>query len=126
MRNRILGILIVSACAACKAPAPHDNAMGRRRAVQPLTFEANAGQIANDYDYLARTATYDAAFRPRGVSFVLKDSAADPGRGIELEFPGARSIRPTGDAPLKGRINYLRGADERAWIRDIPTYERLQ
>jgi len=110
MFKRIMSAAVLSSCAACAShPAPQSATIPPQVSV-PLIFERNAGQTADEYDYLAHTTTYDAAFHARGVTFALKNSADDDASIVALEFPGARAIRPTAQAPLAGRVNYLRGS----------------
>ena len=126
MSTRILVALVVSACTACASHPTPENTTIPPQVSLPLTFELNAGQIAEGYDFLARSASYDVAFHEGGVSFMLKDQAGAGASQIALMFPGAQPTRPRAQSPLRGRVNYLRGSDDGKWIRNVPTYERVR
>jgi len=86
----------------------------------PLIFEENRGQAGPDVRFLARGEGYTIAVGPSGNRLVLGRAA------LGFRFAGSNSAAPElGQAPLSGRINYLRGKQQ-AWLTDIPTFERIR
>jgi hypothetical protein len=102
------------------------DAVPRTASQPPLAFEQNRGQAPAGYAFVTRTATYDAAFSQAGVSLGVKDRTSHSGSNVVLRFVGARRPDPVGDAPLDGRVNYLRGSSPRAWVVGAPTFGRVR
>jgi len=92
----------------------------------PLVFERNDGQTAADYAAIVRTPQLDAAFRSDGVVLAVKAPNDVSARHVTLALRNAAAVSPVGEAPLAGRVNYLRGSDARAWTTNVPTFARLR
>jgi uncharacterized protein (TIGR03437 family) len=86
-----------------------------------LAFEANQGQVSGKYPYLARD---------RFGVFLLGANELVYGAGrdaVRLVFNGANQApRISGLDRQPGRVNYLLGRDASKWIREIPSYARVQ
>jgi uncharacterized repeat protein (TIGR01451 family) len=103
----------------------------RDRAVEaygklPLAFEANLGQTDGGVDFVARGVGYGMFLTSGGAALSL--AGREPGRGevVRLEFAGAnQAVQVSGLEPLRGRVNYLIGADSGQWLTGIPTYARV-
>lgn len=92
----------------------------------PLVFERNDGQTAAEYAAIVRTPRLDAAFRSDGVVLAVKAPNDVSARHVTLALRNAATVTPVGEAPLAGRMNYLRGSDARAWTTNVPTFARLR
>jgi uncharacterized protein (TIGR03437 family) len=86
-----------------------------------LAFEANRGQVSETYSFLARD---------RFGVFLLGANELVYGRGrdtVRLVFNGAnRAPKVSGVDVQPGRVNYLLGRDSSRWIREVPSYSRVQ
>jgi hypothetical protein len=146
MRYTRLGLVVLLvlagayAYALSRGAAPHPGApvagdLGRL----PLVFEPNAGQADAAARFVAHAPGGALAFAADGVTLAL--DAAAPAAGGErgpgvaappaqrlaaLRFVGAApGAQLQGEAPLPGRVSYLRGADAAHWQTDLPTYGGL-
>src|SRR6266404_4838321 len=113
---------------------------------QPLYFEANQGQAANQpqAQFLART--HDAFFAFSATEAVITLSKVDrpaihsrdlledrlrnralETRTIRLQFMGAQpEAHMVGVGELSGKVNYFVGNDPAKWRADIPLFSRVQ
>jgi hypothetical protein len=87
----------------------------------PLHFEPNRGQLAPAARFAARARDGTLSLLPGEL--VL----AQAGATLRLRWIGARLDAPiTGESPLAGRVNYVRGADPGRWHLGIPTFGRVR
>jgi uncharacterized repeat protein (TIGR01451 family) len=94
----------------------------------PLRFEANRGQSGAAVKFIARGGGYTLFLAESGA--VLRLRAAGEGQRydtLRLAPDGARRpAKVEGLEELRGRSNYLVGADARAWVRDVPAFARVR
>ena len=84
----------------------------------PLPFESHRPGA-----FLSRGAGYAFELSPSGATFSVGAPGTSP---VRLSFPGAsRNAILRGEAPLPGRVNYLRGSDPARWRRNLPTFGRV-
>jgi hypothetical protein len=105
----------------------------------PLSFEANRGQTDPSVNFLSYGPGYSLFLTPTEAVMVLKKTQADantpvtqpdPSKGSEAVLrmqlmnanPGAGA---KGQAPLPGRVNYLKGKYPGHWRTHIPTYAKV-
>lgn len=97
------------------------------RVLRPTLFEANLGQAAPRYRFLARGAGFDLLFRRRGVDvepYAAPDAPAPP--RLSMGFEGANAAsEPAGVGHPTGRVNYLVGNDPSTWVRRAPTFSSI-
>jgi hypothetical protein len=86
----------------------------------PLVFEENRGQAPAHFGFRAHEGTFDALFADD-----LVDLNLGAGRHVTLDFTGA-TLNLRGADALPGKVNYLRGNNSAAWLRNIPTYEAVE
>lgn len=85
-------------------------------AAQPLRFEANAGQWADDVRFVARHGS---------TQLVLRDDGAMLTRGstsIRLRAAGSRTVQPVGSALLPTKSNFFLGDDPSKYRTDVANY----
>src|SRR5438874_1024128 len=87
-------------------------------------FERNDGQAPAAYRYLARHVEHEFAFAPGAIAITVTDGAGSS--SVALRFDGGRAAEPAAEAPLSGRVNYLRKRAASAWVTDVPTFERIR
>src|SRR5690349_21986437 len=132
MKQRILFLVSVISVAACaqhtasRQSATANPSFSTVSATRPIVFEHNAGQAPPEYAAIARTSRLDAAFRAGGVAFGVKDPATKRSTTVALAFRGGSRVTPVEEAPLPGRVHYLRGADAGRWTTDVPTFARVR
>jgi hypothetical protein len=107
-----------------------------RRSV--LSFEPNAGQAGQQVKFLARGSDYGLFLTGKEAVLALtKGAKSHPGiregnkptQGdiIRMGLVGAQpSIYVTGQDPLPGVVNYIRGNDPSAWRTNVPTYGKVE
>jgi hypothetical protein len=121
----------------------------------PLAFEPNQGQSAKEVTFLARGPGYGLFLTPTEAVLTLRKpndaktpppqnelgaikdprlSAARAQDGRQLP-PVTLHIKLVGANPhpdiagtdaLPGKVNYLRGKDQKQWRTDIPTYRKVK
>ena len=87
----------------------------------PLSFERNLGQVGPSFPFVARGPGYScfASERELRLRFGVEE--------LRMGFPGAdSSALLEGVDPLPGRVNYLIGADPKAWLTDVPTFAKVR
>jgi hypothetical protein len=122
------------------ASARTENAYGRL----PLSFERNVGQTDGPYEFLVRGEGYAAYIGPAGtaklilsahpVSHIAPDepvvtttsrtaphTRSSP-EALEMRFVGATQVLGEARSELRGKVNYLIGADPSTWRTSVPTY----
>jgi uncharacterized repeat protein (TIGR01451 family) len=106
----------------------------------PLRFELNDGQTDSEVRYMSRGSGYTLFLTPSGAVLRLSksieqsdtDTAPLTSRAPQTESVLRLSLRGAnprpvlvGEGELQGRSNYLIG-DERAWITNVPNFERVR
>jgi hypothetical protein len=114
-----LGIILASVAGPALAIPEYGNL--------PLSFEANAGQVADrQVEFLGRGQGYTLFLTP--AEAVL--SLSGPRRStavVRLRMTGGNGHpRVVGEDPLPGRSNYLLGDDPRQWRIGVPSYARVR
>lgn len=93
----------------------------------PLSFEANAGQVDPQIDFISRGSGYTLFLSPREAVLALRakrDSAATA--VLRMKFAGSEAKpRAAGKDQLPGKINYLTGKDPKQWRTGISTYAKV-
>src|SRR5882724_10408647 len=94
----------------------------------PLAFEPNQGQTDARAAYVSHGSGYGLFLTPNEAILSLgagpKGSA--PMSAVRMQFEGA-----SGDAKvaatdsLPGKTNYFRGNDSSRWVRNVPTFSRV-
>jgi hypothetical protein len=103
----------------------------------PLSFEPNQGQTAPEVRFLSRGPGYQLYLTPHEAVLTLHKSApkaetsARPtpteGAVVRMHLDGTNPTTAiSGQSPLPGKVNYLRGNDPKQWRTDIPTYEKVK
>ncbi len=130
-------VAVVSQGRGLSAPTPAPQARrfdAREAAIQYLQFEPNRGQAMKSVRFLSRGPEHSLEVFDDGMalssSATRSDAAPHAEAGIasaRLHFVGA-SAGGSYEArePAPGRANYLVGADESTWVRDVPRYRQLR
>jgi hypothetical protein len=108
------------------ASLPDPNTVSKFQARVPLSFERNAGQIADkSAAWVGRGNCYSLALSATGATIV----PSAPGRSdvVRMQFLNARPQAASEPLePLPGKTNYLIGRDSRRWIQNLATYGRIE
>lgn len=92
----------------------------------PLIFEQNNGQAPARYHFLARRSGMETLYAADGVDIFVAQSRSTAAR-LQISWKGAnRAATASGEAPLPGHSNYLRGSDPALWLRNIPQFSRVR
>ena len=95
----------------------------------PLAFEPNQGQTDARAAYLAHGSGYRLFLTPSDaiLSLTRGSGAAAETAAVHMQLEGA-AADPKLDAsqPLPGKTNYFRGNDPSRWVRNVPTFARVQ
>ena len=87
----------------------------------PLSFEINKGQTAAPVKFLSRGPGYQLFLT--GNEAVL---STQKGSVLRLKIIGANAAPcAEGQDELPGKVNYFNGNDPERWLREIPTYARV-
>lgn len=95
----------------------------------PFQFEANRGQADPAFEFLAHGPGYGLLLKPGEAVLRLKagDQETDRATALRMALMGANpKAALNADAPLPGKVNYLRGRDPKQWKTGIPTYARVK
>lgn len=117
----IIGSLFISAASATLAE--DDSPQGRLslRQSPSLHFEPNRGQFASPVVFAGRGLAYSLALDCGGARLGMD------GQNMAIRLMGHNRIcAAAGLEPLPGRSHYLRGADRKAWLTDVPHYSRAR
>ena len=96
-------------------------------AAMPMAFEPNVGQSEDRVRYQARGRGYAVYVTDAEVVLALAGAPGAGGRdALRMRFVGAGAPRLAAERELPGKSNYLMGADERQWHRDVPTFEAVR
>ncbi|WP_412069537.1 SBBP repeat-containing protein [Rubrivirga sp. IMCC43871] len=104
---RVLGLLVLAGLLGATAVL-----------AAPLRFEPNLGQSSAEVAFLARGST-SALFLTRNAAYLRVE-----GRVLVLGF-GAVAM-PQGIRPLPGHTHYVRGANARRWVHDVPGFAAVR
>lgn len=89
-------------------------------------FEANRGQASPGVDFVARGGRQLAFLTGGHAVFVIQaHPGSDPAR-VRMTLLGAESRAGVGQAPLSGRVHYLRSRSAESWIRDVPLFAEIR
>jgi photosystem II stability/assembly factor-like uncharacterized protein len=117
---RILGYIALASMAGSLAVAA---TVGHRPAIIAV------GQVPLSFE---RATTANTRWIARGNGYRLVVGATDVEVGLNdeqlrIQFIGGDKLAAsTGLDSLPGKINYFVGRDPKAWLRDIPTYDRVR
>ena len=94
----------------------------------PLAFEPNQGQADARASYVARGAGYGLFLTPNEAILALGASAKDASSAaVHMQLEGAASNpKIAATEPLPGKSNYFLGNDRSRWVRNVPTFARVQ
>lgn len=95
--------------------------IARNYAKLPLSFESNRGQAAQDVDFVAHGQGFTMSLSAGQAWFSIPDASA----ALRLSIIGAARVPAEASDLNPGHVNYIRGTDERQWLRNIPTYGRV-
>ena len=89
----------------------------------PLRFEANRGQADGRVKFLARGGGYTLFLSESGALMRLRGSAST----LRLRLEGAnRAPKVSSLGEMRGRVNYLVGADSHRWRTGVPVFEKVR
>ena len=126
------GVIFVTANGELKPATPEAKAkISERLSKLPMSFELNKGQTAAPVKFIARGLGYQLFLT--GNEAVLKlqkphapDSEAREGSVLRLKMIGANTApHAEGQDELPGKVNYFNGNDPARWLRNLPTYARV-
>ena len=136
-----------------KTSAPSSTQAAETYGKLPLSFEANQGQAGSSVQFLSRGSGYSLFLTGNSAVLALGSpsgcrapnsppaeanakstpcpAGASPREDIvRMTLAGAatdrRSLKPQGEAPLPGKVNYFLGNDPSMWRTDLPTYAKVR
>jgi hypothetical protein len=120
----LIGLAYGSGLFAANAPDRHT--ASQFLAKIPLSFERNAGQVADkSVAWVGRGNGYRVALDATGAT--IAPSASARSDMVRLRFLNARPEAGSQPLePLPGKANYLFGADPKRWIQNLETYSRIE
>lgn len=105
-------------------PATRESEILKALLAAPLSFEINQGQ---DPDLEVRYLTRGLESRIELKSTEMVLTRTRNGAPIRVRLAGADpNARHEAFEELPGKVNYLLGDEPRAWLRNVPTYERIR
>jgi uncharacterized repeat protein (TIGR01451 family) len=90
----------------------------------PLSFEENAGQAPQRFDFIARANPATALISSRGATMALRGKHST--KVIALDLMGANKRAAGARDMLPGKVNYLVGNDPSRWHTNVSTFERVR
>ncbi len=96
---------------------------------RPVSFIPNLGQWTQEFDFLATTGAIRTAFKRGGLLMDVRVERTEEftrGSVVGWTFEDGVAAAPRGVGLLPGYHNYLLGADERNWRRQVPLYAGLR
>ena len=102
----------------------------------PLYFIANQGQMDSRIAFYVQGSDKTLYFTREGVTFALtsppspllvREGRRGEERGrwiVKLDFVGANSVRPSGQAQTEAVISYFKGSPDE-WHAGLPTYSKI-
>jgi hypothetical protein len=97
-------------------------------AALPLTFEKNVGQVDGAVQFLVRGPGHSTFLAAGGEVTVVGPAGGTAAKSaaLRIRLQGGRADAPArGIAPLSGRINYLKGADQSGWRSAVPAFSKI-
>lgn len=94
----------------------------------PLAFEPNQGQTDAGAAYIAHGSGYGLFLMPTEAVLALGAGSKNSSpAAVRMQMEGA-SANPKIEASeaLPGKVNYIRGNDRSRWVRNVPTFARVQ
>ena len=110
-------------------PADAKAKIAERLSQLPMSFELNKGQTAAPVKFISRGLGYQLFLT--GNEAVLKiqkapDANVREGSVLRLKMLGANTAPGAeGQDELPGKVNYFNGNDPNRWLRNLPTYARV-
>ena len=98
----------------------------------PLAFEPNRGQTDPRASYVAHGSGYGLFLTPTEAIVALSGALSAKGgnsstASIHMQLEGsAATANIAASEPLPGKSNYFRGNDPSRWVRNVPTFARVQ
>ncbi len=93
---------------------------------RPLSFERNVGQVETAVQYLAHGPAYAIELGEEGAALRFGESARGQ-TALQLRVQGVdRTVQPSAEEPLAGRVNYYIGNDPSHWHENIATYHQVR
>lgn len=123
--NGSLWIFLLSAAALAAPMRAGEPGAGQPQLGKlPLLFEGGAGLWPEPVRFATHSSAGVFLFEDAGrVRWQLPGGEDE----IKVELPGARrESRPQGERLTPVKVHYLRGPDAKDWIRNLPTYERVE
>jgi hypothetical protein len=95
---------------------------------EPLSFEENRGQFDGPARFVAHSEGFALSLQPAEAVMKLKGQRPeDPSVAVRMALDGCRAdARLRGRDELPGRSHYLRGSDPTKWVRDVPSYAKVE
>lgn len=94
----------------------------------PLAFEKNVGQVDGAVQFLVRGPGHSTFLAAGGEVTVVgpADGTSPKDAALRIRMHGGRAdALARGIAPLPGRINFLKGADQSEWRSAVPAFSKI-
>jgi len=95
---------------------------------RPLAFEPNQGQTDPRAAYVSHGSGYGLFLTPNEavLSLGAGSTASAQMSAVHMQFEGASgAAKIAATDPLPGKANYFRGNDSSRWVRNVPTFARV-
>jgi hypothetical protein len=128
MKRMSVFLVAAAAVASPLAASPAKESPSALHARLPMSFESNRGQTAAEVRFLSRGPGYTLFLTPSAAVLALRsEHATKPSRTavVRMRLSGAEDARMEGRDELPGKVSYFRGADPKAWTREVPTYGKV-
>ncbi|MBS1824688.1 MAG: SBBP repeat-containing protein [Acidobacteria bacterium] len=92
------------------------------------TFELNLGQAPRGYDVISRTAIGYTLYLSSSSSVIaLRKNGERQARGVHTNLvDAAKNVPPVLISPQAHHVNYFLGSDPKAWVTDVPTFQKVK
>lgn len=121
--------LVTTACAQQDSERPSAQPIPNSAALKTeglaIAFEPNAKQTDARYRFLTHRNGLVMGFLDHSIELRLATESGDVD-ALGISFEGSQSSAVSAEQQLPGRMNYIRGRDPAAFLRNIPTYGRLR
>ena len=103
-----------------------------------LIFEPNYGQSRGSADYTSRGQGYGLGLKAGRAVLVLQKSPGKNMKSRMMEGPveaealvmnlgnSDQNARSSGESATAGRSNYFLGSDPKAWVKNVPQFQRVR